>query len=143
MGVDVDFEIVQQTDGEAPENLVLALQLIFGEFILSGENTSFQCHDYLDPNDCHVEPFNQAIMKFLRETAVAAEAVCDDDEPKTGKFGVEHEVLIGCHNVISFILMTEIGHSLAKRGQEPRTAACERGNRSCRLRQNWGRPRRP
>jgi hypothetical protein len=55
-------------------------------------------------------------MKFLRETAVVAEAVCDDDKPKTGKLGVGHEVLVGCHNMISF-LMTEIGHSLAKRGE--------------------------
>ncbi|CAK10543.1 hypothetical protein pRL100317 (plasmid) [Rhizobium johnstonii 3841] len=103
VGADVDFEIIQQIDGQAPKNLVLALQLISGEFILSGENTSFQCHDYLYPSDCRVEPLNQAIMKLSRETAVATEAVCEDDKPKARKLGAEHEVLIGCHNVISFI----------------------------------------
>ncbi|MGO8081357.1 hypothetical protein [Rhizobium leguminosarum] len=42
-------------------------------------------------------------MKLERETAIAAEAICEDDEPKTGKLGVEREVLIGCPNVISFM----------------------------------------
>ncbi|MBN9987686.1 hypothetical protein HU757_34480, partial [Rhizobium laguerreae] len=127
--VEIDVEIIKQVDGEAPKNLVLALQLIFGEFILSGENTSFQCHDYLDASDCRLEPFNQPIVKFSREIGVASEAICEDDEPETGKLGVKHEVLVGCHNVISFMLMTEIGHSVAKRGQGPRNAARKRGNR--------------
>jgi hypothetical protein len=88
-------------------------------------------------------------MKFSREIAVTAEAVCQDDEPEASKLGVAQEVLIGCHNVISFILMTGIGHSVAKRGQGPRHAARKRGNRFfqsevvAQRRKNWGRPRRP
>lgn len=72
MCVEINLEIVQQIDGEAPENLVLARQPIFAEFILSGENTSFQCHHPLNPSDCRVEPFEQAIVKLSREVAVAA-----------------------------------------------------------------------
>ncbi|MBP2449229.1 His/Glu/Gln/Arg/opine family amino acid ABC transporter permease subunit [Rhizobium leguminosarum] len=145
----IDFKLVQQIDGEAPEYLGLPFQLICSKLVFAGENVSFQFHDDLNPRDCRLEPFDQAVVKLAREITVAAEAVCEDDEPEAGKPGVEHEVVIGCHDLISFVdegdrpLCCKEGPRTAERGSQAGEPIFSERSLKRSSGKIGGRPRRP
>ncbi|OWV65234.1 hypothetical protein ATY75_32090 [Rhizobium sp. N122] len=143
--VEIDVELLQQDDGEASEDLGLTFQPVRGIFVVAGKNAPLQCHDGPDTTGSRLMPFEQSIMELSRDVGIAAEAVCQDDEPETGKLGVERKVLVRWHCVISFILMTETGHSVAKRGSRTAERGLQAGGTNffgkrsaTQRRKNWG-----